>query len=85
MLGPSYNRSDPLVSQAPGQFSLWSVSLNLGATYQIARFVSAFGGYTFFVQRSSGSSTLSGSSTQANVDQNRVRFGLQFGYPINFD
>jgi len=85
VLGPSYNRSDPLVSQAPGQFSLWSVSLNLGATYQIARFVSAFGGYTFFVQRSSGSSTLSGSSTQANVDQNRVRFGLQFGYPINFD
>jgi long-subunit fatty acid transport protein len=83
VLGPSYNRSDPVVSQAPGQSSLWSVSLNLGASYQIARFVSAYGGYTFFVQRSSGSST--GSSTQANVDQNRVRFGLQFGYPINFD
>jgi hypothetical protein len=79
VFGPSYSRSDPLVSQAPGQVSLWAVSLNLGATYQIARFVSAFGGYAFFVQRSGGS------STQANVDQNRVRFGLQFGYPINFD
>src|SRR5262249_18715818 len=79
VLGPTYNRSDPLLSQAPGQSRLWSVSLNLGATYQIARFVSAYGGYVFFVQRSGGS------STQDNVDQNRVRFGLQFGYPINFD
>src|SRR5262249_34291881 len=78
VLGPSYSRSDPLVS-APGRFNLWNVSLNLGATYQIARFVNAYGGCTFSVHRSGGS------STHANVDQNRVRFGLQFGYPINFD
>jgi hypothetical protein len=24
-------------------------------------------------------------SIAADVNQNRVRFGLQFGYPINFD
>jgi hypothetical protein len=63
----------------PGQVNLWSVSMDLGATYQIARFVGAYGRYTFFVQRSGGS------SDQADVDQNRVTFGLQFGYPINFD
>ena len=79
VLGPSYTRSDPLLSQAPGQSRLWAVSLNLGATYQLARFVSAYGGYAFFVERTGGS------STQANVDQNRVQFGLQFGFPINFD
>jgi hypothetical protein len=81
VLGPSYTRSDPLLSQASGQLSLWTASLTLGATYQITRFVSAYGSYVFFVQRSGGSS----SSTQADVDQNRVTFGLQFGYPINFD
>jgi hypothetical protein len=80
VFGPTYYRSDPLFSQASGQSDLWSVTVNLGATYQIARYVSAFGGYTFFVQRSGGSSTQA-----AAVDQNRVRFGLQFGYPINFD
>jgi hypothetical protein len=79
VLGPTYTRSDPLVSQASGQLSLWSVTLDLGATYQIASLVSAYGRYTFFLQRSGGS------STSAAVDQNRVRFGLQFGYPINFD
>jgi len=79
VLGPSYTRSDRLLSQAPGQSRLWAVSLNLGATYQLARFVSAYGGYAFFVERTGGS------STQANVDQNRVQFGLQFGFPINFD
>src|SRR5262249_14460288 len=41
VLGPAYNRSDPLLSQTAGQSRLWSVSLNLGANYQIARFVSA--------------------------------------------
>jgi len=79
VLGPTYTRSDPLLSQAPGQSSFWSVSLNLGATYQIAPLVSAYGGYTFFLQRTGGP------SSQADVDQNRVRFGLQFGYPFSFD
>jgi len=82
VFGPTYTRSNPLFQSVLGpaaaeRFDLWQVSMNLGATYQIARFVSAYGGYAFFVQRSGGS--------QADVDQNRVRFGLQFGYPFNFD
>ena len=76
--GPTYSRSDPLVSsQVGGQSNLWSVTFDLRATYQIVPLVVAFGSYTFFVQRSGGSG--------ADVDQNRVRFGLQFGYPFNFD
>jgi len=79
-LGPAYTRSESLSSRQPGQVDVWGVSLALAATYQVARYVSVFGGYTFLLQRTGGSS-----STQFDVDQNRVRFGLQFGYPINFD
>ncbi|TMI24838.1 hypothetical protein E6H30_06415 [Candidatus Bathyarchaeota archaeon] len=67
-------------SRQSGQVDVWAATLGLAATYQIARLVSVFGGYTFLFQRTGGSS-----STQADVDQNVVRFGLQFGYPINFD
>jgi hypothetical protein len=80
--GPTYSRSDPLFSQA-GQSDIWSVSLDLRAIYRITPLFSAFGSYSFFLQRSGGS-TLSGGSNP-DVDQNRVRFGLQVGYPINFD
>jgi Putative beta-barrel porin 2 len=75
--GPTYSRSDPLFSQA-GQSDIWSVSLDLRAIYRITPLFSAFGSYSFFLQRSSGPSN-------ADVDQNRVRFGLQVGYPFNFD
>jgi hypothetical protein len=60
------------------------LTLNLGVTYQIAHFASFFGGYTFLRQRTGGQRTGGSSSVQFDVDQNRVRFGVQFGYPINF-
>jgi opacity protein-like surface antigen len=56
-----------------------ALTLNLSLRYQIARYVSFIGGYTFFNQRSDRSASAS------DVDQNRVTLGLQFGYPINFD
>jgi hypothetical protein len=73
-----YSNSESVGSANTRSVDVNSVSVNLGATYQIARYTSLFGGYTFFWQR-----TGSSSSTQADIDQNRVRFGLQFGYPIN--
>ena len=79
-LSPAYSTSESVGSGRAGQVDVEAVSLYLGATYQIARYTALFGGYTFFRQRTGGSS-----STQGDVDQNRVRFGLQFGYPINFD
>jgi len=80
VVGPAYTRSESVSSRQSGQVDVWAATLGLAATYQIARLVSVFGGYTFLFQRTGGSS-----STQADVDQNVVRFGLQFGYPINFD
>jgi hypothetical protein len=80
VLSPTYSDSESLSSTDSRSVDVKSFTLYLGATYQIARYVTAFGGYTFFLQRTGGSS-----ANQVDIDQNRVRVGLQFGYPINFD
>jgi len=76
----TYNTAESVSSRQTQQVDVKALTLNLQVTYQIASFASVFGGYTFFQQRTTGSS-----SVQFDADQNRVRFGLQFGYPINFD
>jgi hypothetical protein len=80
VLSPAYSTSESVSSRQAQQVNVESVTLSLGATYQIAQYAALFGGYTFLRQRTGGSS-----STQIDADQNRVRFGLQVGYPINFD
>jgi len=80
VFSPAYSIAESVSSQQTGQVDVKALTVNLGVTYQIARFVSVFGGYTFLQQRTGGAS-----SVQGDVDQDRVRFGLQFGYPINFD
>jgi hypothetical protein len=80
VLSPSYSVSESVGSGQTQQVDVKAITLSLGATYQIAQYASLFGGYTFFRQRTGGSSPI-----QNDVDQNRVRFGLQFGYPFNFD
>jgi hypothetical protein len=52
------------------------LTLNLRATYQIARNISLIGAYTFFRQREDQGGT--------DVDQNRVFLGVQYAFPINF-
>ena len=79
-LGPAYNNSKSLSSSQPGRADVRNVTFNIGATYQIAQYASLFGGYTFLYQRTGASS-----STQIDANQNLVRFGLQFGYPFDFD
>lgn len=59
-----------------------ALTLNLNASYQIARYIALVGAYTFFNQRSDGGN---GTAAGNDVDQNRVFLGLQFGYPITFD
>ena len=80
MFNPIYSVAESVRSRQTQSIDVRTFTLNLAATYQIARFASVFGGYTFFQQRTGRSST-----TQLDIDQNRIRFGLQFGYPINFD
>jgi hypothetical protein len=77
---PAYSMAESVDSQQSQRVDVNVFTANVGATYQIARFVGIFGGYQFLRQRTGGSSTL-----QIDVDQNRVRLGLQFGYPFNFD
>ena len=76
----TYSTAESESSRQTQQVDVKALTLNLVVTYQIASFASVFGGYTFFQQRTGGSS-----SVHTDADQNRVRFGLQFGYPINFD
>ena len=76
----TYSTAESVSPRQTDRVDVRALTLNLGVTYQIAAFASVFGGYMFFQQRTTGSSTL-----QIDADQNRVRFGLQFGYPINFD
>jgi hypothetical protein len=81
VFSPVYNMAESVSRSGQNQrVDAKALTLNLSAYYQIARFVSVFGGYRFFQQRTGGSSTF-----QVNSDQNLVRFGVQVGYPFNFD
>ena len=80
VLSPTYSTAESVSGRQTGHVDVRALTLNLGATYRIARSVSVFGGYTFFQQHTGGSS-----SVQIDADQDRLRFGVQFGYPINFD
>ena len=79
-LNPLYSISESVSSRQSDQVDVGAFTLNLAASYQVASFATVFLGYSFFHQRTRGSS-----SVQTDVDQNRVRFGLQLGYPIVFD
>jgi long-subunit fatty acid transport protein len=80
VISPTYSIAESVGRRQTAQVDVRALTLNLSVTYQIARFASIFGGYTLLQQRTGGPS-----SGQLDVDQNRVRVGLQFGYPINFD
>jgi len=80
VIGPSYSIAESVSRRQTSQVDVRALTLSLSVTYQIARFASVFAGYTLLQQRTGGRSV-----EQVDVDQNRVRLGLQFGYPINFD
>jgi len=77
---PEYRTAKSLGNRQTSAVDVNAFTIPLGVTYQFARFASVFAQYTFFRQR-----TGSASSFSNDVDQNRLRFGLQFGYPINFE
>jgi hypothetical protein len=63
-----------------------SFTMALQATYRLTSWMSLIGGYQFFHQRSDSTGrTTSGNVIANDADQNRVFFGVQFGYPIRFD
>jgi len=78
-LTPRYTIEDTDVSgntRGSENSSVKTLTLNLRARYQIARNISVIGSYTFFRQR--------GDRQDTDIDQNRVFFGLQYAFPINF-
>jgi hypothetical protein len=79
LLNPSYSIAQSVSDRQAQQVDVNAFTLTVGAVYPLGRYASIFGGYTFFWQRTGASST-----TSDDVNQNRVRFGLQFGYPFNF-
>jgi hypothetical protein len=63
-----------------------SFTMALQLTYRVTAWMSLLAGYQFFRQRSDSTETSSTGTFLANdADQNRVFFGIQFGYPIRFD
>ncbi len=63
-----------------------SFTAALQVTYRLTSWMSLLGGYQFFHQRSdSTAQTTAGTFIANDADQNRVFFGVQFGYPIRFD
>ncbi|HEY3066278.1 MAG TPA: hypothetical protein VGL09_10840 [Methylomirabilota bacterium] len=79
-LSPRYStfESEGKHTRTNTDFNTFTLSLN--AAYQVARYITIYGSYTFFRQRSDTTS-----SSAADVDQNRVFIGLQFGYPFSFN
>jgi len=77
---PSYNNSQSVSNRQADQVDIQAYAVSLGVTYQISRYFNVFAGYDFLHQRTGGGSTL-----QVDADQNRVKVGLQFGYPISFN
>ena len=76
-VSPWYSKANSLDNRAVQQVDVNSWGVYLGATYEINRYMSLIGRYSFFQQRTGKSSAV-----QVDIDQNRVRIGLQFGYPI---
>jgi hypothetical protein len=63
-----------------------SFTAALQVTYRVTSWMSLLGGYQFFRQRSdSAVRTAIGTAIANDADQNRLFFGVQFGYPIRFD
>jgi len=68
------------------KIDIQSLTLALAATYRFTDWVAVIGGYQFFHQRSDSTAVSSIGLPLANdADQNRLFFGVTFGYPIRID
>jgi len=76
---PRYTHADRDVDNRAGgdDRKIDALTVNLRASYEIARNITLIGAYTFFHQRVDPG--------MGSIDQNRVFFGVQYAYPINFD
>jgi hypothetical protein len=80
LFSPSWNKAESVDSQQASQVDVEAYRITLGLSYRLSRYASIFGGYDYIRQRTGKAST-----EQVNADQNRVRVGIQVGYPFSLD
>jgi hypothetical protein len=81
LFNPIWTEAESLSSRQIERVDVDLFTLGLGAAYRVNPYITVFGGYSFLLQRVGRFST-----TQTfDADQNRVKFGVQFGYPFGFD
>jgi hypothetical protein len=81
VLSPAWTQAKSLSDRQLQRVDVNVFTVTLGVAYRISEYLTAYGGYSFLRQRVGSSST----TLDVDADQNRVRVGLQFGYPIGFD
>jgi hypothetical protein len=81
IFSPGWTQAESLSDQQVQRVDVDAFTLTLGAAYRLNRYVTVFGGYSFFRQRVGRFST----TLDFDADQNRVKVGIQFGYPMGFD
>jgi hypothetical protein len=81
IFNPGWTQAESLSDRQIQRVDIDVVSLGLGAAYRVSRYITVFGGYTFLRQRVGSKST----TPDFDADQNRVKVGVQFGYPFAFD
>jgi opacity protein-like surface antigen len=81
ILNAGWTKAKSLSDEQIENIDVSVVTVGLGAAYRVNPYVTVFGGYSFLRQRFGQSST----TQDFDADQNRVKVGIQFGYPIAFD
>ena len=82
VFNPSWTKAESLSDQQIQRVDVNVFTLSIGAAYRLNHYTTIFGGYSFLVQRVGHFSTTEG---LFDADQNRVKVGIQFGYPFAFD
>jgi hypothetical protein len=81
IFNPAWTKAESLSDQQIQRVDVKIFTLSLGAAYRVNPYITVFGGYSFLLQRVGQFST----TQDFDADQNRVKFGVQFGYPFAFD
>ena len=81
ILNAGWTKAESLSDEQIQNIDVSVVTVGLGAAYRINSYITVFGGYSFLRQRVGQSST----TQDFDADANRVKVGIQFGYPIAFD
>jgi len=77
IFNPMWTKAESLSDRQIQHIDVTVFTLSLGAAYRVNPYMTVFGGYSFMRQRLGRSST----TPDFDADENRVKVGVQFGYP----